>query len=262
MRIKFNYFCRNYFIDLGNINIFYGSNNSGKTLLYNTFINGFNTKDSNFKIDGSSSLKIGYELLYFNSNSTIEEQLKMGTKSILKKNYYDSITDIIDTNNEFSKYLIEKFSIDSNKIASLLSSLNEAGDSKIKVSLNTKNIEDLIISCFQFTTEVTNPSSSYNQELLYQIINDYLSVNSIHKVLIIDDFNLYFDETNTIKILKQFEKQINVTFILFTNKIFSLQYAINKFNIFCIKNKQLFDLTNFKRIIQFALYVLIISTCL
>ncbi|MDD3392991.1 MAG: hypothetical protein PHE54_05585 [Bacilli bacterium] len=235
----------------GNVNIFYGYNNSNKTKFANYLADGFSQKSKTiFQIDGYQPLKNDYEVIYIDSFSTIDEQIKFSTKSLLKKMYFNSIINKINENNEFSDYITKKFLKTNDELGNLLSLINQNSIEKISIQLDYEDIEDLILNSIKVNISSEYASSSNSRELLMNIIIDYLNYTTNHKIIIIDDFDCYYDEASTKNFFDLIKDIENATFVLFTNKATSLQFALSRYNVFNIRENRIIDFTNIYKMIE------------
>ena len=253
MRIKFEYCNKLKEINIGNVSIFYGYSNSGKSRLSKILLDGFTQKNkTQFMIDGFQTFKNQFEVIYISGKENIEEHIKMNAKSILKKLYFQNIMDIVNNNDEFSNYVSEKFADTNEQVLSLCQNIYLTNE-KLGIKLTLDSIDDLITSCIRITFTNEEISSSNSKMLLYNALNEYNQITPQKKIIIADDFDIFLDEQYTKQLLQKMIDDQNNYYFLFTNKAESLPYVIDKGNIFNIRDSNIIDLSNIKRIIKYIL---------
>ena len=183
---------------------------------------------------------------------TIEDHIKLSSKSLLKKLYFDTIVGKIDENNTFSNFISEKFKKVNEDIIDLFANLN-LPDNRIIINLDDETIDDIISSCIKITFYNENLSSSDSRMFLYKTINEYARKTPINKIIIIDDFDLHFDEISIKQFIEIIENDTENMYLLFSNKPESLPYILNKGAIFNIRERKIIELTNMSKMIRYIL---------
>jgi|GEM_PF-6597971 len=254
MRVKFEYKEKNMDLFFSKINIFFGYNSVGKTFLSKLFHDGFIQKNKKiFMVDGKQVSKNDFELIYLNSKDSIEDHFKLNAKSLLTKSFMPDIITAIHEDNKFEEFLFKKFNELNEKLIFILKEINEKYENKLMLNIDYETIETLILSIIKVNFYEKDFSDSHAKNFLYDIVNEYIKKANNTKIVIIDDFDLYFDEKATMDYLKNLEELENTTFFLFTGKGTSLPYSFDRYGIFAMQEKKIVDLTNVKKMIQYVL---------
>lgn len=254
MQVKFDYLEKDINLLLSKINIFYGYNGVGKTYLSRLFHDGFMQKNKKiFMINGKQVAKTDYEVFYLSGLDSIEDHMKLSSKSLINKIFMPDIVNLVNEDSEFEEFLFEKFSQMNQKISEILEIINQNHKNKLTLKIDFDTLEELITSIVKVSFENENLSESQSRMFLYDSIMEYLRKNINKKVVIIDNFDLFFDESNNYNFLKSLEKIENSIFILFTNKGTSLSYSLDRYGIFTMREKKIIDLSNIKSMLQYSI---------
>ncbi|MCL2522106.1 MAG: hypothetical protein FWE36_04520 [Erysipelotrichales bacterium] len=244
-------------LKIGKLNIFYGSSNSGKSMLLKELSESFSGKGtSNFSINNCTVSKTEFDVLFFDISNTFNEQLKQAAnKSLLKKIIYEQIISASEKELSTEKKLVESIneSLDelSEQVNSVFSFMNDIMQNcKINLKLNVESIEELLPVIISFIIDENEKnifSHSNSKQLLFALIFYYIKINAQQKVIIIDNFDAELDEELIICYLNQMKKMIahsNCYFILSSNRTESLLHSFGNAKIFCLKNDKIKDLSN------------------
>lgn len=162
---------------------------------------------------------------------------------MIKQVYSEKINELIQSKDVYN-ILEEKLSSINIELAKLFPEL----DNEIKISLND-NVHSFIDDHINVSSY--NPlSSSKSKLILTNILLENFKKTHKHKIIIWDDFDLYFDESSTMSLIEKISKTSNCSFFLFTSKIYSLPYVIGKFNIFNIRENKIIDFSNIYELIE------------
>lgn len=244
---------------IGKLNVIYGHSNSGKSFILNQIINGINQKGSSyFKIDGRPIIKNEYDVIYIDDSQNIMEQLKFGSKSILRKLLFSEINNELEENEDLLDEINHTLDNTTEKIKLFVNDLN---NNTINGSLNLKlhldSFNDILTNILKINfgeDEQLNCSSSTAKELLYSLYYNYVKIDNRCKIVLIDNFDSSIDEEITINVVNNIKRLLdyNTYFILTTNKPTSLSYLINVGKIFCLKNNDIFDLTVLDKFFKYS----------
>lgn len=242
--MKLNYYKENIKkeLEFKKVNIIYGHSGAGKTKFAKILEDGLNGKDKSFRINGNNIIKDENNVIFIDSKESINEHLKLTSKSYLKKLYYKPVSEYLNENENFLNNINSNFTELNNKLKGISEKFNNRSS---LINLNFKfqisNNETLINDCISI--ELNNDiSSSKSRELLFNLIT-LLNENDSNTCLIIDNFDSYLDEEAILSffnLIKNFKGYI----FLFTNKSNSLVYAIDNFGIFTLKNGDIYNLSN------------------
>ncbi len=234
-------------IEISSVNIFYGYSGSGKTSFSKMIEEGLLGKDKSFSINGSNIIKDELNVVYLDSKESIQEHLKLSSKSYLKKLYHKPIYDYLLTNENILDNINEEFKDINNTLQGISDKFNNRSSIN-KLSLNFKlpSIDTLINECVNVSLE-EEITSSQSRQLLFNLIT-LLDSTEKESHIIIDNFDSFLDEEAIICFFNLI-KDFNGKLYLFTNKPSSLMYAINNFSIFNIRNNNLYNLSNIEYLI-------------
>lgn len=225
-------------LEFKNFNIVYGGNGSGKTEIYNEMISGFlgQLKDK-FLVNGEVVLKNQFKVFDIGENDSFSEEMKLGSKSYLKK--------------EIEKRIEESFD---KELESIQKDLEQNIKSKFlhefsyldKLELDFKlNLNELVIKNISFKTEEKyNYSFSKLRKLkLEMILNQELDRNT---VILIDHFDLGLSKHNRsqmINRLKEIAESKDCTIILFSSNF--IDFGVNdKFIVQKFMYKNILDIVS------------------
>ncbi len=244
------------------INLIFSSSNTNKKELFNSLSDCFNGKNKNFIVNGKHIEKNEYNVIYYNEETDFVNEFSFTKSNVLHSLIYDSIiksinTDRIleDVNNIFNKIDIKINSLIDKKI-------NKNYDDKLKMDINITSVESIInkytdIYINDYLISNNNLSKVQKRMLIYQTLIYRLNSSSKNNIVIIDDFDVYLDASDAIKILNKFKKIKNTIFILSSiNNIYEyideeisvFKYAYDNFIEFNNINniiKEYFDLNNY-----------------
>lgn len=246
MKLNFNKNNKNFSYDLRKINIIYGHSESGKTRLFSELSEALSGKDKSYTLNNFPISKNDNIVIPISNNESIIEQLKLTSKSNVRKLYFDKLNDYFDSNN-IIKEINENLKEANNILRKCCSSIL-CDDLEIKLDVDS---DSLINNNIKVELKNNSLSNSKAKRLLFSLINN-INSDKENVFILIDDFDSAFDEQQTIDFLNSISCY-KYTFILFTNKPTSLPYAINNYGIYTLKNYVLYDFSNIKHILNCAL---------
>lgn len=236
MRLSFNDSTFNYSsLQLERINLLLGGNGVGKTKFCEILYNGFSGKLKDaFLIDGNPVEKNVYKIFYVNEYSDFLDEVKLGAKSILKKELNHTIDDL-----EKNKMIQE----DINKLQKgVVEFISE--NLELMPNMNFKmdfDIRELILKHMEFSYENIDQealSYSFLRVAYIQVVLNYLKNYDENCILIIDGFDNGLSQYSKLKLLKEIEnalKNSKASVVLTSVDASLYQCEINKLYIY--KNK-------------------------
>ena len=243
MKLKFNYFLNDFTLEISKVNIFYGYSNSYKTFFCKQLANGLAGKDKSFLINGLTILKNENNVIYVGSGDSIEEHLKLSSKSLLKTLYYNKLKEYFDNDEQILEKMNELFVKPNNILKKISEGFSNSLNANINLSLGVDDADEIISNFIKVSFDNEELSSSQSKEMLFKLIY-LLNKENENTFIIIDDFDASFDEAKLCEFLNLIEKYDNITFFLFTNKSSSLYYAFGRYSIFNIRNEHIYNLSN------------------
>ena len=223
--------------NFGKFNVIFGPNKSGKSFYFDYLYNVFLAKTS-ATINGEEINKNDFEVVKLTGDLDISSILKLNNKNEYKKKLIKLL------NTPDFQYLKEKQINILNEMQGFIDeSLNK--NSSLKWSFSSDNIDETIIELID--GEITGS----NSEITLETFNTFINVESAirKKIILIDDFDIRYDENSTVKLLQEL-RLIDSYVFLFTNKPQSIFY-LNIDEIFCCRNNKLINLkTLFDKIIE------------
>lgn len=256
-----------------NIAIIIGENGSGKTTLLNTLEKGFKGKISRFTIDNEPVSIDDYQIIYLKEYFNLKENLKLTKSSSLRNDLIQNINQsLISSNNHKYKHFLKNLEIIENDFLELLKqSYFQNNDNNIKNHLILKpliesfSINNLIDKMLKIQIYDQNNENIIDEEsyshfflriLLFNILNNTLKQkDKLRPTIILFDLpelygtpKLLFQINNY---LKQLNQQNNTIIIIASNSPEYLKLLKpNLLAINLIKNKKIFFIKNFEKIIR------------
>lgn len=220
--------------------IIFGANGSGKSLLLKNLENGINGKcKDTFLIDSLEVKKNDFYTIFFDEETDFNTEFKFTNTNVFRNAIYDSIEHTINTDSilEELNSVLDKIDIETNKYIN--KNVHDFFKENIKFDINITNLDQIIN---KFTDIYIDGLASNNQIskskkrlLIYQLLLlNQIKENSTTYILI-DDFDLYLDTENTIKILKfisNISKKFNCYFILTTSNPIIYSFIDENYEIY------------------------------
>lgn len=242
MKLKYYYNDNKRELEINKVNIFYGYSGAGKTNLSKIIEEGLNGKDKSFSINGSNILKEEFNVIYIDSKESIHEHLKLSSKSYLKKLYYKPLQEYLLDNEEKLELINNQFNDINETLDKIAQKFNKRSSIKnLEINFKLPNNETLINECIDVKID-TDISSSKSREMLFNLIT-LLNSEEKQTHIIIDNFDSLLDEEAIIHFFNLLENYKGFIY-LFTNKPTSIMYSIDKHSIFCVRNNNVFNLSN------------------
>ncbi len=252
MNVSFNYNQDKIRLNIGHVNVFYGYSQSGKSTLAKLLESGLLGKEKGFYCSSTIVTKDEKSVIFIDSKESLIDHIKLGSKSYLKKYYYNKVKDYFEENYNILENINESF----NEINELLKQLanefnNNSLNTSIDISLNIDNVDEIIDNFVNVRIRENSLSSSSSKELLILLIT-MLQDSDKETHIIIDDFDAQLDEETTMHLFNKISDS-NAYFYLFTNKPNSLPHSISRFHIYNVRRQHIFDFTNLDYIVKTAL---------
>lgn len=236
MRISFNDFKFDYStLELERMNLFLGGNGVGKTKICEVLYNGFSGKmKEGFLVNGNLVEKNVYKVFYVNEYSDFLDEVKLGSKSILKKELNYTLDDL------------EKNEVVQGNLSNLQASVSDfiSGNLELMPNMNFKidlNIRELILKHIEFSYKNIDQEAlgySFLRIAYIQVLLNYLKNHDENCLLIIDGFDNGLSQYSKFNLLREIENALenNQATVILTSADASLyQYKTNKLYIY--KNK-------------------------
>lgn len=221
--------------------IIFGANGSGKSLLLRTLENGINGKSKDtFLINSLEVEKNEYSTIFFDEETDFNSEFRFTNTNTFRNAIYDSIEHTINTESILKELnsVLDKIDIETNKYIN--NNIHGFFKEKIKFDINITNLDqivnkftDIYVDGLASNSQV---SKSKKRLLIYQLLLLKQIKNDITTYILIDDFDLYLDTENTIKILRfvsDISKQLHCYFILTTSN--PIVYSFLDDNFQCYK---------------------------
>lgn len=242
MNIRFN----NYGVEFNNILIINGSNKSGKTYLLKEIEKGLNGELEEFYVNNNRVFKGDFNTIYVGDYNNFATDFKLTKSNIFKKLIYDDILKTINSEDMLTRVNSIFNSIDQ-KINSSLE--NNSLLNGIKFNINIDNIDkviekftDIYIEDYLLDEKIT-PRSILRKLLINLSLFHAEKDNLENVVILIDDIDTSLDEKEIFNLIKQFEKEENLFFIVTSSRnIYS--YVENKTNVYKLYNDGLNNIVN------------------
>lgn len=205
--------------------IIFGANGNGKSLLLKNLENGINGKCKNtFLIDSLKVKKNDCSTIFFDEETDFNTEFKFTNTNTFRNAIYSSIEHTINSESILKELnsVLDKIDIETNKYIN--NNIHDFFKENIKFDINITNLDQIIN---KFTDIYVDGLASNNQIskskkrlLIYQLLLLNQIKKDITTYILIDDFDLYLDTENIIKILKfitNISKKFNCYFILTTS---------------------------------------------
>lgn len=233
--------------------VIFGSNNSGKTKVLKLLSDSI--KNGNVVINSLNCQKNEYDVIFFSEESDFNDEFSFTKSNLFKATIYDSIMNSINKEQLLKEVNSTFDKIDSRVNDYLDKNMNQFFDNKIKFDIDITDLDNIIN---KFTSVYINDLNdnkkipkSFKRILLYQL--SLLNFNdNKEKFIIIDDFDLYMDSDNIIKILNFVSKYSsdNCHFILSTSNPIVYTYLPKEFDVYKINKQRLYKLSDLNYIIK------------
>lgn len=270
-KIEFtNYFFKQKSLNVNNnISVIIGDHNSGKTNILNTLEMGFRGKLSEFFVDYKPVAAGDYQVIYFDVNLNIKDNLKFNKTSLLRKYFLIKLNNrkynnktyqkleakISEIENEMNIFLEDKFT---NKICSLINK-NIILKSNLTFSLDNLLDKFLKLEIFDKETENNINKENYNnfiiRTILFKILESSLEKDDARPIIILIDLPELYGSPKSwrlfSKYLNSFMKKKIFVFIATNNPHFLCFLISNPMSINLIKNtNKIIKIENFEELIK------------
>lgn len=224
-KLEFNYENRIKRLELSNVNVFAGGNNTGKTTLLNILASVFQGQDASASYNLQPIAKSQYNVKILNSLQTIEDELKLTSKSELLAITKQAIQSLEEDT-------ITKIQEDLKKAIKPLE--NQIKD-RVHLSDNDgfifDDLMDLIKNYFSFIDSKELSISSKRYALFYSLI---AKLERKETILFIDDFEAFFDLEQMLKIVQALSCNPNFIIFIFTKSSDFCKCIFQKYPIFLL----------------------------
>lgn len=242
MNIRFN----DYGVEFNNILIINGSNKSGKTYLLKEIEKGLNGELEEFYVNNNRVFKGDFNTIYVGDYNNFATDFKLTKSNVFKKLIYDDILKTINSEDMLTRVNNIFNSIDQ-KINNSLE--NNSLLNGIKFNINIDNIDkiiekftDIYIEDYLLDEKIT-PRSILRKLLIKLSLFQANKDNLENVVILIDDIDTSLDEKEIFNLIKQFEKEEKLFFIVTSSRnIYS--YVENKNNVYKLYNNSLNNIVN------------------
>lgn len=221
--------------------IIFSANGNGKSLLLKHLENGINGKlNSTFLIDSLKVKKDDYSTIFFDEETDFNSEFKFTNTNAFRNAIYNSLEHSINSAKILSELnsVLDKIDTETNKYIN--SNIHNFFKENIEFDINIRNLDQIIN---KFTDIYVDGLSSNNQIskskkrlLIYQLLLLNQIKSDMVTYILIDDFDLYLDTENSIKILKfisDMSNKFNCHFILTTSN--PVIYSFMDDNYTCYK---------------------------
>ena len=242
-----------YNVNFNNNCVMFGSNNSGKTKTLKVLADSL--KNGNAIVNSLKRQKNEYDVIFFSEEADFNDEFSFTKSNLFRSTIYDSIMSSINKNQLLKEVNSTFDKIDSKVNDYLDKNMNQYFDNKIKFDIDITDLDNIIN---KFTSVYINDLNdnkkipkSFKRILLYQLALLNFNDNK-EKFIIIDDFDLYLDSDNIIRILKFVSKYSsdNCHFILSTSNPIVYTYLSKEFDVYKINNQKLYKLSDLNYIIK------------
>lgn len=230
--------------------ILFGNNGSGKTKILKELVDSI--KKGKSIINSLKTQKNEYNVTFFSEESDFDDEFSFTKSNIFRTTIYDSIMNSINKE-KLLKEVNSTFDKIDNKVNEYLNkNVNKFFDNTIKFDINIDDLDDIINKFTSIYINDLNDNKkvpkSFKRILLYQLA---LLNNDKDKFIVIDDFDLYMDSENIIKVLDFISKYSSddCHFIISTCNPLVYNYLTNDFDIYKVNNHKLCKLSNISDII-------------
>lgn len=235
--------------------ILFGNNSSGKTKLLKELVSSI--KNGTSIINALKNQKNEYDIIFFSEETDFNDEFSFTKSNIFRATIYDSIMNSINKEKLLKEVNLTFDKIDKKVNTYLNKNINQFFDNNIKFDINIDDLDNIINKFTSVYINDLNDSKkvpkSFKRMLLYQLA--LLNYNNKDKFIVIDDFDLYMDCENMIKILDFISKYSSETchFIISTSNPLVYNYLNDDFDIYKVANHQIYKLTNINNLIQKAI---------
>lgn len=252
MEIIFSNNQNKYNVEFNNNLIIFGNNGSGKTKILSLLSESI--KKGKATINSLKFKKDDFDVLFFSEESDFSDEFSFTKSNIFRATIYNSIMESLNKEKLLNEVNSTFDKIDKKVNDYLDKNINVFFNNNIKFDINIDDLDNIIN---KFTNVYINDldenkkvPKSFKRMLIYQL--SLLNFNDDkEKFIIIDDFDIYMDTENIIHILNFISKYSsnNCHFILSTSNPIVYNYLNNSFDIYKVKNGQLY---RFSRVEIFA----------
>lgn len=253
MEILFSTKEHEYNLNFKNNCVIFGANNSGKTKVLQLLSESI--KNGKAVINSLKCQKNDYDVIFFSEESDFNDEFSFTKNNLFRSTIYDSIMNSIDKVQLLKELNSTLDKIDSKVNDYLDKNINQFFDNKIKFDIDITDLDNIIN---KFTSVYINDlrdnkkiPKSFKRILLYQLsLLDFS--DGKEKFVIIDDFDLYMDTDNIIKILNFISKYSsdNCHFILSTSNPIVYTYLSQEYTVYKLNDQILYKLADLNYIIK------------
>lgn len=236
------------------INLVFSSGNTNKRIIFNNLNNYFNGKNKDFIVNGKRIDKDDFNVIYYDEESDFNNEFSFTKNNALRSLIYNSIIESINTD-KILKDVNNIFNNVDNKINSMINrNINKKYNDKLKLDINITSIESIIskytdIYINDYLISNKNLSKEQKRKIIYQTLLYQIKNSNKTNIVIIDNFDIYLDSLDAIKLIDKFKKINNTIFILSTiNNIY--EFTDENINIYKYANNTFISFNNIKSIIR------------
>lgn len=230
--------------------IIFSPNAGGKTLLLRELNEGLSGKKKSFLIDSMPVDKNTNTVVFFDEETDFNSEFKFTNNNIFRQEIYSSIEKVINSEQILKDLNLILDQVDNKVNQYINKNINPAFTEDINFDININDLDQIINKFTDIYIDGLSSDKQLSKSKKRLLIYQLLLLNQITKdkdsYILIDDFDLYLDYSNTTKILKfisNLSKDYHCHFILTTSNPIVYSLTNNDFEIFKLaKNSKLIKL--------------------
>lgn len=233
-------------LELNNILVINGANKTGKTKILKTIEKGLNGELDNFFVNNNRIYKGDYNTIYIGDYNNFATDFKLTKSNTFKKLIYDDTLNSVNEE-DMLKRVNSIFNTIDEKINNSITNNDLLKDIKFNINIDSvdKIIEkftDIYIEDYLLDDKIT-PRSVLRKLLINLTLFQTTKTNSNNNIIIIDDIDISLDEKEIFNLIKLFEKNENIKFIISSSRNI-YPYIKEKSNVYKLHNNNLKNIVN------------------
>lgn len=233
-------------LEFNNILVINGANKTGKTKLLKTLEKGLNGELDNFFVNNNRIYKGDYNTIYIGDYNNFATDFKLTKSNTFKKLIYDDTLNAVNEE-DMLKRVNSIFNTIDEKINNSITNNDLLKDIKFNINIDSvdKIIEkftDIYIEDYLLDDKIT-PRSVLRKLLINLTLFQTTKTSSNNTIIIIDDIDISLDEKEIFNLIKLFEKNENIKFIISSSRNI-YPYIKEKSNVYKLHNNNLKNIIN------------------
>lgn len=247
------------FIHNDGITYLLGSNQSGKSFILSLLKDGFEGKYKDFSVNNLVVDKNEYNVIFLDDVTDFNDKFKFTKNNVFRDLIYSSVLNNINET-KILKEVNELFDKIDTKVNQFLDiNINKKQDEIVRFDIDVTDINDIIdkftnIYIDNYLIKEGNIPRSTKRKLIYNLLLFELKKsNNVDNVVIIDNFDLYLDCENTIKIinkLKDYHLKNPSTYFFLSSSNNLYELIDDKSSIYHVENKNVYHIDKLDKVIE------------